>query len=408
MIKQKLLALSVSIVIILGQITTVSYGEETETTEPQDETFSHYDTANLLSDIHIFVGSDKGYELGRSATRVEALVLLIRMLGKEDEALELSNQASVFSDTPQWAIGYVNYAYEHALTKGIGDGQFGANQEVTLQAFLTFMMRALGYSDTMGDFTYAQVVEFAMEKEVYTQDMADEIGDGPFLRNHLAQILFDTLTSPMAYGTQTLSAFLVEQGVIDQVFIRATAPRTPYEPADTSLSLLGPSDIPKSIVAAWARSKGMSKEGIALIDIYYDLSEQKNLNPVIQYVQMCYETGWLYKYTDEKSTLDASFHNPCGLKNPQNGGDYEASAYIRFDSWYEGIDAHTDHSALYAGVSGYPKANSPDPKQYRSLFGIGDTVQTMANSWASPTSPYADTIIRLYNEIVEQARLATE
>ena len=62
----------------------------------------------------------------------------------------------------------------------------------------------------------------------------------------------------------------------------------------------------------------------------------------------------------------------------------------RFDSWEDGIDAHLDHLALYAGFFGYPKKKSEtkDPRHYKFIFGRALTVKDLGGNgrWApSPT-----------------------
>ena len=65
----------------------------------------------------LFLGTDHGYELDRAATRVEGVVMLIRMLGEEEAALAYTG-AQPFRDVPEWASKYVAYAYGMGYTKG--------------------------------------------------------------------------------------------------------------------------------------------------------------------------------------------------------------------------------------------------------------------------------------------------
>ena len=46
------------------------------------------DHADNLSELGLFKGTNNGYELDKPATRVEILVMLIHLLGKEDVVLE--------------------------------------------------------------------------------------------------------------------------------------------------------------------------------------------------------------------------------------------------------------------------------------------------------------------------------
>ena len=60
------------------------------------------------------------FDLNREPSREEALIMLIRALGKEDKARGYG-KTHPFTDVPAWADGYVSYAYENGLTKGVSD-----------------------------------------------------------------------------------------------------------------------------------------------------------------------------------------------------------------------------------------------------------------------------------------------
>ena len=122
--------------------------------------------AETLKTLGLFVGSDRGFELDRTPTRVEEVVMLIRLLGKEQEALG-GSWTHPFTDVPAWADKYIGYAYENSLAGGVGGGKFGTDTPATAQMFATFVLRAMGYTDdTRGgtDFTYAGATDFAMER----------------------------------------------------------------------------------------------------------------------------------------------------------------------------------------------------------------------------------------------------
>ncbi|MBE6623981.1 MAG: hypothetical protein E7621_07355 [Ruminococcaceae bacterium] len=95
------------------------------------------------------------FDLERTPTRAEAITMLVRFLGKEEEALKLG-KAHPFTDVPTWADGYVSYAYENGLTNGMSDTVFGAETLATPEMYMTFMLRVLGYTDSgeNKDFTY--------------------------------------------------------------------------------------------------------------------------------------------------------------------------------------------------------------------------------------------------------------
>lgn len=101
------------------------------------------------------------YSLEKAPTRQEALVMLIRLLGKEEIANN-GNWSHPFTDVDLWADKYVGYAYENGLAMGTSKTLFGSNQNISAQQYITFLLRALGYNDSVGgDFSYANALIFS-------------------------------------------------------------------------------------------------------------------------------------------------------------------------------------------------------------------------------------------------------
>jgi stage II sporulation protein P len=128
------------------------------------ETALQQAAAQNLFDLGLFkgVGQADGsvdFALGEILTREQAVTLLIRLLGKEQEAYACDFPCS-FPDVPEWAVPYVGYAQVTGLTLGMGDGTFGGGQPVTGVQFLTFLLRALGYSTPI-DFVWSDACTMA-------------------------------------------------------------------------------------------------------------------------------------------------------------------------------------------------------------------------------------------------------
>ena len=113
----------------------------------------------LFNGVGTLADGTPDFDLGRSATRFEGLIMLVRLLGKEQEALA-GTWSHPFSDIPTWenADKYAGYAYETGLTLGKGDGTFGSGETITAQAYMTFLLRALGYGE---DGLYANALDLA-------------------------------------------------------------------------------------------------------------------------------------------------------------------------------------------------------------------------------------------------------
>ncbi|OEG00142.1 hypothetical protein BHF71_05940 [Vulcanibacillus modesticaldus] len=82
------------------------------------------ESAEALKELGLFQGSDKGFELERQPTRVEIAVMMVRLLGVEQEVLK-GNYEHPFVDVPNWADKYVGYLFQNNITKGLSEDTFG-------------------------------------------------------------------------------------------------------------------------------------------------------------------------------------------------------------------------------------------------------------------------------------------
>ena len=165
----------------------------------------------------------------------------------------------------------------------------------------------------------------------------------------------------------------------------------------------------------WARSKGATEEFIGLAPLYEKYSQSRGgVNWAVAYVQAAKETG----YGRFGGVLDSSYHNPCGLKNSAGGEDDDPNAHKKFDNWEQGVIAHLDHLALYAGADGYPKTEyvtswtsqpladnqTYDPRHLgwysTAVYGKCKTVNELGGNWA-PSSTYGVELFRLYCDLTK-------
>ena len=399
--------------------------------------------ANKLKLLGVFRGTEQGFELDRQPTRLEGLVIMLRLLGEEENALRFQPETEFFTDVPAWGKPYVYYAYERGITKGVSDNTFAPEVSLQSYAFLTYMLRAMGYrdgTDDSADFIWNQPELFAMSKNLVNESQLAAWSVNPFYRKDAVRVAYTALNTKTA-GGRALAEELIEKGVFSKaqaILAELTLPEAPAEPrpADVAVEksvkqedysvlpltkqkpsspaesseavkpefpdekpypLAGPATATRDQIYLWAQRKGMSEEGLGLIDIYFEICQKKGLNPVIQYAQMCHETGFLYKVSS-MAGLDASFHNPCGLKVTEGGDGFVAGSHKRFADWREGIEAHTDHTALYAGLAGYPKADTPDPRHFPFLRGTAVMLSDLSGKWA-PSWYYHRKIYQMLQEI---------
>ena len=165
--------------------------------------------ASQLKSLNLFKGvSDTDVALEKTPSRIEALVIMLRLLGKENDILA-GSYASPFTDVPDWAAKYVGYAYENGLTKGSSATQFGTGTATDSQ-FMTFVLRALGYSDSEGDFTWDNPYDLASELGVLTDSVVKGSG---FLRAACATISYNAISAKLKGSEKILADKLISEGV---------------------------------------------------------------------------------------------------------------------------------------------------------------------------------------------------
>lgn len=171
--------------------------------------------ADALHDFGLFNGTGTAsdgspiYNLEKASTRQEAVVMLIRLLGKEKEALQCTENHP-FSDVSAWADRYVAYAYSENIAKGMSATKFGANQSVNAQQYLTFLLRALGYNDSLGDFSYKNV--FAFSDSIGLTNGIYSLGD-TFLRRDMAWLSGGAILQKNKGGTPLIKQ-LKKDGIV--------------------------------------------------------------------------------------------------------------------------------------------------------------------------------------------------
>lgn len=172
--------------------------------------FTH--CADSLKELGLFQGTSAGYELDRVPTRAEAATMLVRLLGKEQEAKALAYDAP-FTDLQGWEKPYVQYLYDNGLTTGATATTFEPEDTCTAQMYGTFVLRALDYSDQDGDFTYADAIAFAEKVGIYD---AAIMNSDRFLRDHVVAASYSALALSPKDSEQTLLKKLTDEGAIEK------------------------------------------------------------------------------------------------------------------------------------------------------------------------------------------------
>ena len=153
--------------------------------------------ADALKQMGLFQGTGtaygSGYDLEQAPTRIVGLVMFLRLIGEEGAALS-STAANPFADTPAWCDRYVAYAY------------FGPDAQLSAGEYMTFLLRALGYSDSGAspDFSWANAVGKSVEFGVLNAAEQAKLTGSPFLRAQVAYLSYFALSAPLKDGSGIL------------------------------------------------------------------------------------------------------------------------------------------------------------------------------------------------------------
>ncbi len=196
---KKILAIVLTVALMLSAVSVFAY----DASEAQLK-------ADTLNTLGLFKGTDKGYELEKPLTRLEALIMLIRLSGNELNALYPEEEIEhPFTDAPDWegAESYMAYGYHNKITAGVSETEFAPDAEASLQMFVTFVLRALGYEENVWENwealgTAAGIIGEATDKT-------------SFLRGDAAIISRAALDATLNNTDKTLKEQLIENGTIN-------------------------------------------------------------------------------------------------------------------------------------------------------------------------------------------------
>jgi len=180
-----------------------------------------YDYVDELHALSLFrgIGVDANgnpiFALDQPLTRLQALILTIRLLGLEEEALAYEGNNPFTDVTYDRQVPYVAFGFSMGITRGISDTLFGPNRLVTNQEFTTFLLRSLGYSEDDDDFTFETALDKALEIELFTEAVLEQLEEGTFLRGDAVVAMVNALLTLIKDSEDTLLLHtLVDAGVI--------------------------------------------------------------------------------------------------------------------------------------------------------------------------------------------------
>lgn len=192
--KKKIISLILAIVMLCSIIPTAFAASDEATS-----------AAEALYELGLFKGTGTNsdgtpiFDLDKTPTRNQAIIMLIRLLGKEEEALT-GTWSIPFTDVTDNMKPYIGYAYTNGLTNGYTATTYCGTNPIKANQYIAFVLRSLGY-ESGKDFSVSTAWE-----------MSDKIGltDGrynansSFTRGDVAIISKNALDTAMKVSGKTL------------------------------------------------------------------------------------------------------------------------------------------------------------------------------------------------------------
>ena len=179
---------------------------------PADQAAKNLNSLGLFQGVGQNSDGTPNFDLNTAPTRAQSITMLVRLLGKEEEAANGSWQMP-FTDVPEWAKPYVGYAYANKLTTGLNDTTFGSGNAVTPSEYLTFVLRALGY-ESGSDFEWNSAWTLSDKLGVTSGEYT--AGTTGFTRGNLASISYDALSAKQKANSKPLYESLMDAKVFTE------------------------------------------------------------------------------------------------------------------------------------------------------------------------------------------------
>ncbi len=171
------------------------------------------------------------YEFGSKdpLTRAQFAKIVVKMSGKEEEALTKNTETFTDAASEHWAIGYINEAANLGLITGYPDGSFGAEEKITYAQAITVILRTLGYTEAQVGTNWPGDYINKAEELLITDGLT--FGRNDFLTREVAAYMLynslyakngggDSMTglkkldNVVIYGTNELNSVISEEDVL--------------------------------------------------------------------------------------------------------------------------------------------------------------------------------------------------
>lgn len=222
---KKLLAVIVAIC-ILASFTVPAFAADS---------FKNETKAQKLYDLKLFSGTSTSglvANLGGSLTREQGMMLLVRLLGYEKAATDMTDADTIlakysdYAKVSSYAKKHVAYAIKMELVKGTTTTTIGPGSDFTGDMMAAVILRELGFKDV----EYTKSTATLAEKKVLTAEDATKFATKALIRDDAVGMMFDSLQAADSTG-KTIIAKLVAAKIVDEAAAIKAGVLTPAPPA---------------------------------------------------------------------------------------------------------------------------------------------------------------------------------
>ncbi|MDD3654722.1 MAG: serpin family protein [Desulfotomaculaceae bacterium] len=169
--------------------------------------------ADILNQIGLFKGRYNGYELDKPVSRAEAITMVLRMIGEENEVV-LSSGRREFSDVEpsHWAMTNIGYAAHKGYINGTSEITFEPERGVTGREFVKMLLSGMGYQGITIEDAYEAGIKYALLDNNYTK-LAVSTDGYQLIRNDVVNICYSSLLVKTAEG-KFLKDLLIEKEIV--------------------------------------------------------------------------------------------------------------------------------------------------------------------------------------------------
>ena len=173
------------------------------------------EAAEALYELGLFKGTGTNsdgtpiFDLDKTPTRNQAIIMLVRLLGKEEEA-KAGTWKIPFTDVSDSMKPYIGYAYTNGLTNGFTATTYCGTNPIKANQYITFVLRSLGYTSG-ADFQVSAAWEFS--DKIGLTDGRYNQNTTAFTRGDVAIISNSALSTKTKNSTDTLLSVLKAQGI---------------------------------------------------------------------------------------------------------------------------------------------------------------------------------------------------